>query len=170
MDQDRNNPLFDKILKLGNPLLYQISEDVISSEINSFKEEIDLLHDLILECRRVHGFGRGIAAPQIGLMKRIVCLNIDGEKYTLYNPYLSNLSEEKFQLWDDCMSFPGLLVKVERHQFALLHYKDENWEDKEVEVLGPMSELLQHEIDHLDGILATQRAMDNKSFRISEKP
>ena len=156
----------DKILKLGNPLLYQVSKPVLQSEIPHLKPQVDLLQDLILEVRKIHGFGRGIAAPQIGLMKRLFCLNIDGQKTTLYNPKLTHLSDEMFELWDDCMCFPNLLVKVNRHVHCKVSFKDENWQDHTWELTEDLSELVQHEYDHLDGILATQRAIDDRSFRV----
>ena len=158
--------MIDKILLLGDPKLYEVSLPVKQGEIEVLKPEIDLLQNLILAIRDKYGFGRGIAAPQIGLMKRLVCLNLEGKKYTLINPALSNLSEEMFELWDDCMSFPNLHVKVARHQSCTLTFKDENWEEHRWELDGKLSELLQHEVDHLDGILATMRAIDSRGFRI----
>lgn len=68
------------------------------------------------------------------------------------------------------MCFPNLLVKVMRHLKVNIKYRDENWEERTMELEGSMSELLQHEIDHLDGILCTQRAIDNKSLKIRPTP
>ena len=65
---------------------------------------------------------------------------------------------------DNCMPFPNLLVRVRRCRHCILHYMDENWEEQEMHMDDDMSELIQHEYDHLDGILATMRAIDNKSF------
>ena len=158
----------DKILKLGNPILYQKSVEVEHGEIAALREDIDLMHSLILEFRKKYGAGRSIAAPQIGLLKRIICLNLDGKKYTLFNPRLSNFSEETMELWDDCMSFPNLLVKVKRHKSCTLHFVDEQFQKQEWNLSGDLSELLQHEYDHLKGILATQRAIDDKAFWYKE--
>lgn len=159
---------FDLILKLGNPILYQESNLVENHERKQLTSSINLLHSLILECQRIYGFGRGIAAPQIGLLKRIVCLNLEGKQYTLFNPKLSDFSKEKFQLWDDCMCFPKLLVKVERYTSCTLTFKDENWKTQTWHLTNELSELLQHECDHLDGILATQRAIDAQSFKLTK--
>lgn len=156
---------FDKILRLGNPLLYEKSLPVLPEEIPSLMPVAEELLALIAECRRVHGFGRGIAAPQIGVMKRLVCLHLD-KPYILFNPNLTNLSKEMFELWDDCMCFPGLLVKVKRHTSCTLNYTDENGQQQSWNISNDISELLQHEVDHLDGILATQRAVDDKAFRV----
>jgi peptide deformylase len=70
------------------------------------------------------------------------------------------------ELWDDCMSFPGLLVRVKRHRRCVMDFLDENWQAQQWILEDDLSELIQHEYDHLDGILATQRAIDDRSFRI----
>ena len=157
--------MIEKILLLGDPKLYKVSEPVVREEINALDSDIELLHQLVIAIRKKYGFGRGIAAPQIGLMKRLVCLNLD-KQYTLFNPVLSNLSDEQFELWDDCMSFPNMHVKVARHKTCTLTFKDHNWEEQTWQLEDKLSELLQHEVDHLDGIMATMRAVDNKSFKL----
>ena len=158
----------NKILKLGNPKLHEKSKEVSFDELNSLQNHLDLLNDLILKFRKLHGAGRGIAAPQIGLMKRIICLNLNDKRHTLINPVLSNFSDETFELWDDCMCFPNLLVKVNRHKSCTVTFKDQCWEEHTWELNGDLSELIQHEYDHLDGILATQRAIDGKSFKLKK--
>ncbi len=87
---------------------------------------------------------------------------------TFINPVLKPLSKETFKLWDDCMSFPGLEVYLERYRIVKLTYKDLNWNDREMVFEGDLAELIQHEYDHLDGILSVQRAIDNKGFRINK--
>lgn len=69
--------ILNKILKLGHPKLYEHSSEVLPSEVVSLASKIDELNNLILEFRKVYNAGRAIAAPQIGLMKRIICMNID---------------------------------------------------------------------------------------------
>jgi len=66
------------------------------------------------------------------------------------------------------MSFPNLLVRVKRHQSLSLHYLDEHWQPQVWQVEGAISELIQHEYDHLDGVLCTMRAVDEKSYRWKE--
>ena len=155
------------ILKLGDPRLYEICEPVLESELNQVPNWTQQLHEAMEDIRSVYGFGRGIAAPQLGIMKRMFYLNLD-KPYIILNPELKNLSEEEFELWDDCMSFPNLLVKVSRYQSLTLVYRDENWKHQEWEVSGAISELVQHEYDHLNGVLCTMRAIDQKSFRWKE--
>lgn len=97
-------------------------------------------------------------------MKRLIYMNID-KPIVFINPEFTFLSEEMFELWDDCMSFPNLLVKVKRHKNLTIKYLDENWQTQEWNMADDLSELLQHEYDHLDGILCTMRAIDEKSFK-----
>ena len=152
------------ILPLGDPRLYTKAVSVKKEEVNELKTSTDDLHDIILEFRKKYNAGRAIAAPQIGLMKRIICMNID-KPVVMYNPELSNLSEEMIELWDDCMCFPNLLVRLKRHRSITLSFLDENWEQQTWDLKDDLSELIQHEYDHLEGILATQRALDDKSFK-----
>ena len=67
------------------------------------------------------------------------------------------------------MSFPELLVKVHRHQRCRITYSDENWKEQSMILEGDLAELLQHEVDHLDGILAVQRAINEKSFALKSQ-
>ena len=113
--------------------------------------------------RSWRGFGRAIAAPQIGVRKRLICMLTD-RPYVILNPSLEFVGEEKMEVLDDCMSFPGLLVRVERYRHCILRYRDENWQEREARMDEDMAELIQHEYDHLDGILATMRAVDGKAF------
>jgi peptide deformylase len=155
------------ILKLGDPRLYEMCTPVLREELVEVPGWIQQLHEAMEDVRRVYGFGRGIAAPQLGIMKRLFYLQLD-RPYIVINPELNQLSEEEFELWDDCMSFPNLLVRVKRHQSLSLHYLDEHWQPQVWKVEEAISELIQHEYDHLDGVLCTMRAMDEKSYRWKE--
>lgn len=157
-----------KILLLGNEELYKVSEMVKEEDLKEIKKVIEDLHDTLMEFREKYKAGRAIAAPQIGYFKRIIYMNID-KAVTLINPKIEYIDDEMMEVWDDCMSFPELLVKVKRHKRCKIHYKDLEWKDNVLELEGDLSELLQHEYDHLDGILAVQRAIDNKSFKIKNK-
>ena len=156
-----------KILLLGAPVLYEVSEEVKEDELELLKPVFTDMFDCIRGIRRDYGFGRAIAAPQIGVKKRIICILTD-RPYVIINPSLEFVGDEMMELWDDCMSFPNLLVRVRRHKHCILRYRDENWTEQEMRMDDDMSELIQHEYDHLDGILATMRAIDNKSFVIKK--
>jgi len=154
----------EDILKLGDPRLYETCKPVKKEEIPLVVDWVKDLHEAMEDIRKRYGFGRGIAAPQLGIMKRLFYLNLD-KPYIIINPEIVHTSEELFELWDDCMSFPNLFVKVKRHQSLTLEYLDENWEKQSWTVDGAISELIQHEYDHLNGVLCTMRAIDEKSFK-----
>lgn len=154
----------DDILLLGNPILNQISIPVEKHELNLLVDWVNDLHSAMMDIRAKYDFGRGIAAPQLGISKRLIYLNLD-QAYVLINPEITEKSEELFELWDDCMSFPNLLVRVKRHKKIKLTFLDENWNEQSWEAENDLAELIQHEYDHLDGILATERAIDLNSFR-----
>jgi peptide deformylase len=153
------------ILLLGDPRLHQISDEVSPSELEMIRPVVDDLRDTLLAFREKHGRGRGIAAPQIGVFKRVFYMHLE-TPIAVINPVLQEQSDDRFELWDDCMSFPDLLVRVRRHRALTLRFRDLNWEDQTWPVEDDLSELIQHECDHLDGVLATQRAINGQSFAL----
>jgi len=152
------------LLLLGDPRLYETCESVLENELPLVAGWVADLDNVIKEVRHKYGFGRAIAAPQLGIMKRLIYMNIE-KPVVFINPELDDLSAEMFELWDDCMSFPNLLVKVKRHRSLTINYLDENWEPQSRRMENDLSELLQHEYDHLNGILCTMRAVDDKAFK-----
>jgi len=126
------------------------------------------LHDTMMDFRNRHGWGRAIAAPQIGVLKRIVYVHLD-HPWLILNPVVESVSREMVELWDDCMSFPDLLVRVKRHLSFTLTFRDEHWTEQRWFLEGTRSELLQHEVDHLDGVLAVARAIDGASFALQSQ-
>ena len=156
-----------ELLKLGNPKLYEISEPVTESDLPLLEGWVADLHDTLMEYRRTYGAGRAVAAPQIGVRKRLLYMYLD-KPYVFVNPVMEFPDEETYELLDDCMSFPGLMVKVRRYRRAVIRYLDREMQPREMALEGDLSELLQHEYDHLDGILATMRAVDDKSLFLQQ--
>ncbi len=152
------------LLLLGDPRLYQVCDPVLASELTLVPLWVADLDAVMKDIRRKYNFGRAIAAPQLGIMKRLIYMNID-RPVVFINPEFTFLSDELFELWDDCMSFPHLLVKVKRHRSLIIKYRDEHCSPQEWEMKDDLSELLQHEYDHLEGILCTMRAVDDKAFK-----
>ncbi len=135
----------------------------------TFGENQRRLHATLAAFRRAHGFGRAISAPQIGVPQRFVALNLGNGPLLLVNPKVTWTSSETFTMWDDCMSFPPLLVRVQRYQSLSVCYLDEHGNRHEWSRLDQATaELLQHEIDHLDGVLAVDRALDRDSLVLRE--
>lgn len=154
-----------QVVLLGDPRLHEICEPVETEDLASLGVVVEDMHDTLMECRSRIGAGRAIAAPQIGVLKRLVYMNID-EPVVFVNPTLDQLSAERMELWDDCLSFPDLLVRVSRHRACRIRYRDMDWREQELHLEGDLSELLQHECDHLDGVLAVARAIDGRSFAL----
>ena len=156
------------ILLLGNPKLYETCAPVEPTELESLKPVITDLHDTMMDFRKRYNRGRAIAAPQIGVMKRLIYMHIENS-VVFINPIFKDNSDEMMVVWDDCMSFPDLLVKVRRHQSCTIVYKDMDFNEQQMQLVGDLSELLQHEYDHLDGILAVSRAIDPQSFALENQ-
>ena len=156
-----------ELLKLGNPKLYEISSPVTGEELPQVKEWVEDLHDTLMAYRRTYGAGRAVAAPQIGVQKRLLYMYLD-RPCVFINPVMEFPDDETYELLDDCMSFPGLMVKVRRYRRAVIRYVDMDWNPCEMRLEGDLSELLQHEYDHLDGILTTMRAVDDKSLFLQQ--
>ena len=128
--------------------------------------ELSMLHKALSEFRQQHGFGRAIAAPQLGIMKRMVALNLGATPFELINPEIYWRSEETQQVWDDCLSLPDIVVNVNRHKSVSIRYQDIRGQHHQWhELPADLAELVQHEIDHLNGILMTDRAIDEQSVR-----
>ncbi len=146
---------------LGDPVLRVRCRAIPRSARNDREKLARDLRDTLADFRSRRGFGRGIAAPQIGSPVRAIYVDpqIGGP---LFNPRIVRHSRRTFKLWDDCFSFPDLLVCVRRHHSIEVAYEDAEGHRHRVKATGALSELLQHEIDHLDGVLAIDRAIDRK--------
>ena len=155
-----------EILQLGNPLLWQKSvcvDDVFAAETISVIRDLD---ETLRAFYQTNGFGRAIAAPQIGKLMRILFVRMQPSGFCgpLINPEIVWADETQIEVWDDCFSFPDLLVKVLRSKRIQVEYLDKNGKKQSLNAEDDFSELLQHEIDHLDGILAVQRAISPRAF------
>ena len=150
-----------KILLLGNPALRIRCTSIKDTASAATRKTIRDLRDTLDDFRSRRGFGRGIAAPQIASATRIILIRSNGIG-ALLNPKITRRSRRTFTLWDDCFSFPDILVKVRRNVWVEVVYFDERGRSKRLRAEGALSELLQHEIDHLNGILAIDRAISPK--------
>lgn len=146
------------VLTLGDPRLRRVAAPVDLMD-PSLPEDLARLHAALAEFRAAHGFGRAIAAPQLAIPRRAIALDLGEGPFTALNPEVLWRSAETFTMWDDCMCFPELLVRVRRARSISARWLDpEGREHVRVRLPLPLSELLQHEIDHLDGVLAVDRA------------
>lgn len=156
-----------RILQLGDPVLRQVSLAV--DHPAGVAALLADLSDTLAEFRRTNGFGRGISAIQLGDARRVIFLHVDGNPYELINPQYLERSQETFEMWDDCFSFPNLMVRLRRHTSIRVRYQDRSGTWTELAARDAFAELIQHEMDHLDGILAVDRAENCLSLSTREE-
>lgn len=153
------------ILQLGNLTLRAKALPVENSQRRALASLIDDLSDTLHDAQRRFGYGRGIAAPQINELKRVVFIDMPGFKSALMNPTIMKASDKKFEVWDSCLSFNlAFFVLVDRHCNVTVEYFDQEGRKHVIDAKDKLSELLQHEIDHLDGILAIDRMKNTKGI------
>jgi len=153
------------ILIAGDPRLRGTSLPVASWDADAARAGGQMAATLAV-FRRNHGFGRALAAPQLGIARRMIVVDLGAGPFLVVNPEIHWRSPETFEVWDDCFSIPGSLVRVRRHCSISLSYRDAAFRQRRWERLPPdLAELLQHEIDHLDGILMTDRAAGADALR-----
>jgi len=160
------------VLQLGDPSLREIAkrvEDPCARQVGALVED---LADTLAYWKKTTGYGRGIAAPQIGSALRVIFLELPGARpWPLVNPEITERSEEKIVVWDACLSFLSIFMQVERHREIVVRYQDlrGKWKELRAREERNLSELLQHEIDHLDGILAVDRITDIRTMCTREE-
>src|SRR3954470_2858314 len=161
-----------KIVQLGDPVLRERSLPVADPSAEEVCDLVRDLSDTLAHWRAETGYGRGIAAPQIGVLHRVIFLQLPGENPSpLINPEIIRRSEDKIVVWDACLSFLSIFMQVERHREITVRYQtlDGNTVELEAGEKRNLAELLQHEIDHLDGVLAIDRVTDVKSIATREE-
>lgn len=146
------------ILLKGDPRLEQPSDPVVWPDTD-LPQQLASLHATLADFRQRHGFGRAMSAVQAGISKRVIVMNLGATPFALINPQITWWSDETFDVWDDCLSLPDCVVRVRRRRSVSLRYDDEYGRTRRWQRLPPdMAELLQHELDHLDGVLMDARA------------
>lgn len=156
------------VVQLGDPTLREVAAPVADPGAPEIAALIDDLRDTLRHWRETTTYGRGIAAPQIGELKRVVFMNID-RPWPLINPEIVRASEETMVVWDACLSFLSIFFQVRRHTWIDVRYQDLNGSWHEIHAEDDLSELLQHEIDHLDGVLSLDRMTDIRTMCTREE-
>lgn len=161
-----------KILQLGDPRLREVCNQVESADAPEIRALVEDLDETLAFWRRTTGYGRGIAAPQIGVGLRVIFLRLPGEEpWPMVNPVITQRSDERIVVWDACLSFLSIFMQVERNREITVRYQDLRGDWKEIRAgeERSLSELLQHEIDHLDGVLCIDRVTDLKTICTKEE-
>ncbi|MCG8566853.1 MAG: peptide deformylase [Desulfobacterales bacterium] len=156
------------ILQLGNPILEQ-SCAPIDFNRDDLPTLIRDLQDTLREFQRIKKIGRAIAAPQIGSLKRVVVMETPERQITMVNPEIRGKSRETFEVWDSCFSADAAFFgNTLRHCTVDINWRTPEGKAMDETFTGDLAELFQHEIDHLDGILFTDRILDNRIIMRSE--
>lgn len=158
-----------EVIRMGHPILAQIAEPV--EEFNTLWLET-LIEDMFdtMAARD----GAGLAAPQIAVPRRVVIFGVQrNPRYpeveevpttVLINPQISVLDDTLEEDWEGCLSLPGLRGRVPRYRRIRYTGFDQNGDPLERTADGFHARVVQHEVDHLDGILYPQRMTDMRSF------
>ncbi|HID48613.1 MAG TPA: peptide deformylase [Chromatiales bacterium] len=156
-------------LKMGHPLLHQVAQPVA----NFTTPALDALVQDMLDTMQTLN-GAGLAAPQIGVSLRVVIFGVEANprypeiepvpRTVLINPEITVLDEETEEGWEGCLSVPGLRGLVPRYTRIRYTGRDPQGERLEREATGFHARVVQHEVDHLDGILYPQRIRDLRNF------
>jgi len=161
------------VLRMGDPLLLRVSSPITDFADPALKSLLADMRDTM-----AHLNGAGLAAPQIGVLLRVVIFGVqsnprypDAEEVpdtVLINPVLEPLGDEMEEGWEGCLSVPGMRGLVPRFRKLKYSGKDEDGKSFERTVEGFHARVVQHEVDHLDGILYPRRIRDLTRFGFNE--
>jgi peptide deformylase len=158
-----------EILQMGDPLLYQRSEEITDFDTPE-------LHGLIKDMfeTMADSDGAGLAAPQIGVLQRLLIFSVESNprypdaetvpRTILINPEIEVLDDEREFGWEGCLSIPGMRGVVSRPSYIRYSGYNEQGEKFSREVRGFHARVVQHECDHLDGVLYPMRIQDIRQF------
>ncbi len=128
------------------------------------KEIQDLLPKMIKTMHKERGVG--LAAPQIGVPLRLAVAEVDGKEYYWINPEITSLSQEKIISEEGCLSLPGEFFPILRSETVTVKYLNEKGLPKKLRATGFLATVIQHEVDHLDGVLIINRFRKQKRKHI----
>ena len=148
----------------GDMILYKESK-----EVEVFDEHIKQIVEDMFETMYKYN-GVGLAAPQIGILKRILVIDTGekDEKLEMINPKITKLEKEVI-LSEGCLSFPNVFGNVRRYNYTEAEYMTKDGEKKIIKAEGLLAQAIQHEIDHLNGVLFIDQVIDGKFYTFDEK-
>ncbi len=151
--QERREAALAQVIKFGDPVLKSKA-----SPVANFGPELRAEVERMIAIMR-DGMGVGLAATQLGVLRRVLVFQAgpDGEPAALVNPVVEWMSDECWVAEEGCLSLPRVSMDVERPLHARFSGRDAEGEEVEIEASGLEARVLQHEIDHLDGVLILDR-------------
>ena len=132
----------------------ELGDDILRKKCREVKEMTPRLEELIHDMydTMYEAQGVGLAAPQVGILKRIVVIDVDGTPYTMINPKILETRDEQSGS-EGCLSVPGKAGIVKRPKYVKAEARNEKMERHEVEGEGLLARAICHELDHLDGVM-----------------
>ena len=148
----------------GDMILYKESK-----RVEVFDEHLKQMVEDMFETMYKYN-GVGLAAPQIGILKRVLVIDTgeEGEKLEMINPTITKLEKEVI-LSEGCLSFPNVFGNVRRYNYTEAEYMTKDGEKKTIKAEGLLAQAIQHEIDHLNGVLFIDQVIDGKFYTFDDK-
>jgi len=163
-----------EVLRIGNPILLQSAREVAQFDTPELQQLIDDMFDTMSACD-----GAGLAAPQVGVGLRVVIFGVDSNprypdaehvpQTVLINPVIEPIGDKLEAGWEGCLSVPGMRGLVPRHTEIRYTGYDENGHAIDRIAEGFHARVVQHECDHLDGVLYPQRIQDMRYFGFTDE-
>lgn len=147
-----------------------VEDDILKKECREVKEiteRVNILLDDMLETMYATN-GVGLAGPQVGILKRLCVIDVDdGNVYKMINPIIIERNGECVDI-EGCLSIPNVNEYVIRPESVVARYFDENGDEIEIEAYDLLARCICHELDHLDGVLFTDRAKEADKAKVEE--
>ena len=143
-----------KIISFGDPVLRQTAKPV-----TVFHKKLQLFIDQMWETLDNKDDGAALAAPQVGVLKRIFVMDYEHERLEMINPEIIESDGEAIDM-EGCLSFSGFFANVKRFDYIKVKYNDRKGGEHVIERSGKISRCIQHEMDHLDGLLFIDKMTD----------
>lgn len=152
------------ILELGNPLLRQPAQPIDAVQSAATQALIADLWDTLHDWRKQRGYGAALAAPVIGVSLRAIVMLFDEQPYVLINPRFEQWGRAQSAGYETCLAFNTIWGEVFRPASVVVAALDANGAERRYEADGPLARIMQHEIDHLDGLVWLDREPDPQSI------
>jgi peptide deformylase len=141
-----------EIRQFGDPVL-----KTPAKRVTVFDDALKRLVEGMLETLHAGEDRMAIAANQVGVLKRVFVAETGGERYVLVNPVIEEKTTERETALEGCLSIPGIGVEVERYSGVVICGQDEEGRPVRYQATGEIARMMQHERDHLDGVLMLER-------------
>lgn len=156
-----------KIKQVGDPILRTLSRTVSKADFESdlVNSTVQTMQDILNGIKAISDEnGNALSAPQVGVGIRLIVLRMNGKFVNIINPRIIERSESTFMFEEECFSFYNMRATVRRYESVVISFIDENQNEQRLSMQGEFSGLIQHEIDHLNGIFFLDKVEDQSSL------